>query len=159
MVVDLPKHNLEPGQLVLTTVRSHDQFNTTIYAWNDVYRGIHNGRRVLMMNPEDMRERGLIAGDIINITSHFNGQKRYAKRFVAIPYRLSKGDCAGYFPELNVLLPVGSVAAKSNQPAAKRTVITVERTNERGLSLQTPWADRLVPGSFGSVSTVQEPHR
>jgi len=159
MVVDLPKHNLERGQLVLTTVRSHDQFNTTIYAWNDVYRGIHNGRRVLMMNPEDMRERGLVAGDIINITSHFNGQKRYAKRFVAVPYRLSKGDCAGYFPELNVLLPVGSVAAKSNQPAAKRTVITVERTNERGLSLQAPWADRLVPGSFGSVSTLQESHR
>ena len=152
-VVDLPQHNLEPGQLVLTTIRSHDQFNTTIYAWNDVYRGIHNGRRVLMMNPEDMRERGLVAGDIIHITSHFNGQERCAKRFVAVPYRLSKGDCAGYFPELNVLLPVGNVAAKSNQPAAKRTVITVERANERGLALQTPWADRLVPGSFGSVST------
>jgi anaerobic selenocysteine-containing dehydrogenase len=147
-VVDLPRRQLKPGQLALTTVRSHDQFNTTIYAWNDVYRGIHNGRRVLMMNTEDMAERGIIAGDIINITSHFKDQKRYAKRFVAVPYRLSRGDCAGYFPELNVLLAVGSVADKSHQPAAKNIVITVERTGEAGLSLKTPWYDRLVPGSF-----------
>ncbi len=147
-VVDLPKHKLEPGQLVVTTVRSHDQFNTTIYAWNDVYRGIHNGRRVLMMNTEDMAERGIVAGDIIDITSHFQGQKRYAKRFVAVPYRLSKGDCAGYFPELNVLLPINSVADKSHQPAAKHITITVERTGEPGLSLKTPWYERLVPGSF-----------
>jgi molybdopterin-dependent oxidoreductase alpha subunit len=147
-VIDLPRRQLEPGQLALTTVRSHDQFNTTIYAWNDVYRGIHNGRRVLMMNTEDMAERGIIAGDIINITSHFKDQKRYAKRFVAVPYRLSRGDCAGYFPELNVLLAVGSVADKSHQPAAKNIVITVERTGEAGLSLKTPWYDRLVPGSF-----------
>jgi molybdopterin-dependent oxidoreductase alpha subunit len=147
-VIDLPKRQLEPGQLALTTVRSHDQFNTTIYAWNDVYRGIHNGRRVLMMNTEDMAERGIVAGDIIDITSHFKDQKRYAKRFVAVPYRLSRGDCAGYFPELNVLLAVGSVADKSHQPAAKNIVITVERTGEKGLSLKTPWYDRLVPGSF-----------
>jgi anaerobic selenocysteine-containing dehydrogenase len=147
-VVDLPKRELEPGQLVLTTVRSHDQFNTTVYAWNDVYRGIHNGRRVLLMNTEDMADRGLKAGDVINITSHFKGQKRYAKRFVAVPYRLLKGDCAGYFPELNVLLPIGSVAEKSNQPAAKHIVISVERTEEKSLPLTTPWFERLVPGSF-----------
>lgn len=147
-VVDLPQRKLEPGQLVVTTVRSHDQFNTTIYAWNDVYRGIHNGRRILMMNTEDMAERGIVAGDIINITSHFQGQKRYGKRFVAVPYRLCRGDCAGYFPELNVLLPINSVAEKSHQPAAKRIVITVERTAEPGLSLKTPWYERLVPGSF-----------
>ena len=65
MVIDRPHHELEPGQLVVTTVRSHDQFNTTIYAWNDVYRGIHNERRVLMMNPDDMAERGLVAGDVM----------------------------------------------------------------------------------------------
>jgi molybdopterin-dependent oxidoreductase alpha subunit len=147
-VVDLPQHDIQPGQLVVTTVRSHDQFNTTIYAWNDVYRGIHNGRRILMMNPDDMAERGLKAGDIINITSHFKGQKRLGKRFVAIPYRLSRGDCAGYFPELNVLLPISSVADKSHQPAAKHIVITVERSDEPGLSLQAPWYERLVPGSF-----------
>jgi molybdopterin-dependent oxidoreductase alpha subunit len=147
-VVDLPKREVEPGQLVLTTVRSHDQFNTTIYAWNDVYRGIHNARRVLMMNTDDMAERGLKAGDVINITSHFKGQNRHAKRFVVVPYRLSRGDCAGYFPELNVLLPIGSVAEKSNQPTAKYIVISVERTSEPAKSLRTPWSDRLVPGSF-----------
>jgi molybdopterin-dependent oxidoreductase alpha subunit len=147
-VVELPKHDLKPGQLVVTTVRSHDQFNTTVYAWNDVYRGIHNERRVLMMNTEDMRDRGLKAGDIINITSYFKDQSRYAKRFVVVPYRLSKGDCAGYFPELNVLLPIGSVAEKSNQPAAKHITITVEKSDEPGMPLHTPWYDRLVPGSF-----------
>ena len=147
-VVDLPQRKLEPGQLVVTTVRSHDQFNTTIYAWNDHYRGIHNGRRILMMNTEDMAERGIVAGDIIDITSHYEGQKRCGKRFVAVPYRLCRGDCAGYFPELNVLLPINSIADKSHQPAAKSIVITVERTGETGLSLQAPWTDRLVPGSF-----------
>ena len=148
MVIDRPNHTLEPGQLVVTTVRSHDQFNTTVYAWNDVYRGIHNERRVLMMNTEDMAERGLVAGDVINIIGHFKGQTRCAKRFRAVPYRLLRGDCCGYFPELNVLLPIGSVADKSHQPAAKRIVITVEKTNEDVRPLQVPWYDRLVPGSF-----------
>ncbi len=148
MVLDLPRRQLEPGQLVVTTVRSHDQFNTTVYAWNDVYRGIHNERRVLMMNTDDMAERGLAAGDVVNITSHFHGQQRYAKRFIVVPYRLSRGDCAGYFPELNVLLPIGSVASKSNQPAGKHIVITVEKTDEPRKNVSTPWYDRLVPGSF-----------
>jgi molybdopterin-dependent oxidoreductase alpha subunit len=147
-VLELPRRKLEPGQLVVTTVRSHDQFNTTVYAWNDVYRGIHNERRVLMMNTDDMAERGLVAGDIINIIGHFNDQKRYAKRFVVVPYRLARGDCAGYFPELNVLLPIGSVASKSNQPAAKHIVISVEKTNEPRKPVSTPWYERLVPGSF-----------
>ncbi len=147
-VIDLPRRQLEPGQLVVTTVRSHDQFNTTVYAWNDIYRGIHNERRVLMMNTDDMAERGLVAGDVINITSHFNGQQRYAKRFIVVPYRLCRGDCAGYFPELNVLLPIGSVASKSNQPAAKHIVISVEKTDEPRKPVSTPWYDRLVPGSF-----------
>jgi molybdopterin-dependent oxidoreductase alpha subunit len=147
-VVDLPRRQVEPGQLVVTTVRSHDQFNTTVYAWNDIYRGIHNERRVLMMNTDDMAERGLVAGDVVNITSHFHGQQRYAKRFIVVPYRLCRGDCAGYFPELNVLLPIGSVAAKSNQPAAKHIVISVEKTDEPRKPVSTPWYERLVPGSF-----------
>ena len=148
MVLDLPRRKLAPGQLVVTTVRSHDQFNTTVYAWNDVYRGIHNERRVLMMNTEDMAERGLVAGDVVNPTSYFKDQQRYAKRFIVVPYRLLRGDCAGYFPELNVLLPIGSVASKSNQPAGKHIVITVEKTDEPRKPVETPWYDRLVPGSF-----------
>ncbi|HEY3754691.1 MAG TPA: FdhF/YdeP family oxidoreductase [Opitutaceae bacterium] len=148
MVIALPRRRLEPGQMVATTVRSHDQFNTTVYAWNDVYRGIHNERRVLMMNPDDMAERGLAAGDVIDITSHFQGEKRLAERFVVVPYRLHRGDCAGYFPELNVLLPIGSVAEKSNQPAAKSIVISVVKTDEPRRNVRTPWLERLVPGSF-----------
>ena len=147
-VIDLPQHEVGPGQLVLTTVRSHDQFNTTVYAWDDIYRGIHNERRVLMMNPDDMQERGLVAGDIVHITSHFRGQQRYAKRFIAVPYRLCRGNCCGYFPELNVLLPINSVADKSHQPAAKHITISVEKANEPGKALQVPWIERLAPGSF-----------
>jgi molybdopterin-dependent oxidoreductase alpha subunit len=151
-VIDLPRRKLEPGQLVVTTVRSHDQFNTTVYAWDDHYRGIHNERRVLMMNTDDMAERGLVAGDVINITSHFNGQRRFAKRFIAVPYRISRGDCCGYFPELNVLLAVGSIADKSGQPAAKHIVITVEKAGEPRKPVETPWIDRLQPGSFTTTA-------
>jgi molybdopterin-dependent oxidoreductase alpha subunit len=147
-VVELPEHKLEPGQLVLTTVRSHDQFNTTIYSWNDVYRGVHNERRILFMNTDDMRERGLVEGDIVNLTSHFKGQKRYAQRFVVVPYRLPRGNTAGYFPEMNVLLPINSVADKSNQPTAKYIVITADKANEPRVPLEATWADRLIPGSF-----------
>ncbi len=145
---DLPVHDLEPGQLVATTVRSHDQFNTTIYAWNDVYRGVHNERRVLFMNPQDMRERDLMEGDIINITGHYKGQKRLAKRFIVVPYKLLPGNCAGYFPELNVLLPICSTADKSNQPTAKYIVISVENAGEVRLPVQAPWKDDLMPASL-----------
>jgi len=147
-VVDLPVHELEPGQLVLTTVRSHDQFNSTIYAWNDVYRGIHNERRVLFMNPRDMAARDLVEGDVVSITGHYKGQKRYAKRFVAVPYKLLEGNCAGYFPELNVLLPICSTAEKSNQPTGKYIVITVEKSGEPRLPVQASWKDRLAPASL-----------
>ena len=147
-VVDLPVHELEPGQLVLTTVRSHDQFNSTIYAWNDVYRGVHNERRVLFMNPRDMAARDLVEGDVVSITGHYKGQKRYAKRFVAVPYNLLEGNCAGYFPELNVLLPICSTAEKSNQPTGKYIVITVEKSGEPRLPVQASWKDRLAPASL-----------
>ena len=149
-VVEVPEHHLEPGQLVLTTVRSHDQFNTTVYAWNDIYRGIHNERRILLMNTEDMRERGLIEGDLLNIQSHFEGQTRYAQRFVAVPYKLQKGNTAGYFPELNVLQPINSNAGRSNQPTSKYIVITVAKANEPRQTIHAPWRDKLIPASLAN---------
>lgn len=122
---ELEKHHLEPDQLVLMTVRSHDQFNTTIYEYNDRYRGIHGERRVLFMNEQDMADRGIKAKDLIDITSHFEGEKRTVEKFVAVPYDIPKGNVSAYFPEANPLVPVSSVAKTSNTPTSKYVVVTV----------------------------------
>ena len=123
----LPRAELAPGQLMLTTVRSHDQFNTTIYGLNDRYRGIHGGRRVLFMNAADIRERGLDDGSVVDITSHFDGERREARRFRVVEYDIPRGCAAAYFPEANVLVAAGSVAEKSNTPASKSIVVSVAR--------------------------------
>jgi molybdopterin-dependent oxidoreductase alpha subunit len=124
----LPQLQLGPGQLLLTTVRSHDQFNTTIYGLDDRYRGIRGGRRVLFMNADDVRERGLGDGTVVDITSHHEGERRLARRFRIVEYDVPRGCAAAYFPEANVLVAAGSVAEKSNTPASKSIVVSVERT-------------------------------
>ena len=124
----LDKYRIEPDQLVLMTVRSHDQFNTTIYEYNDRYRGIHNERRVLFMNPADMAARGIKAKDLIDITSHFEGEQRTVEKFVAVPYDIPKGNVSAYFPEANPLVPITSVAKVSNTPTSKYVVVTVVPT-------------------------------
>ncbi|MFL5616399.1 MAG: FdhF/YdeP family oxidoreductase [Gemmatimonadaceae bacterium] len=124
----LPMLTLAPGQLMLTTVRAHDQFNTTVYAPNDRYRGVHNGRRVVFMHPEDMRERGLTAEVAVDITSHHAGTERHARRFRVVPYDVPRGCAAAYFPEANVLVPHDHVATGSNTPASKAIVVTVARS-------------------------------
>jgi molybdopterin-dependent oxidoreductase alpha subunit len=123
----LPDHRLEPGQLVMTTIRTHDQFNTTVYGLDDRYRGIHNERRVIFLNADDMRDRGLAAGDVVDLTSHFQGQSRTARRFLVVPYDIPRGCAASYFPETNVLVPIESVAKTSNTPTSKYVVISVTR--------------------------------
>ncbi|MBC8084772.1 MAG: FdhF/YdeP family oxidoreductase, partial [Hymenobacter sp.] len=122
---ELEKHVLEPGQLVMGSVRCHDQFNITIYEYSDRYRGVFNERRVLFMNREDMADRGLKAQDLIDITSHYQGQRRTVEKFVAVPYDIPKGNAVGYFPEVNPLVPIASVAKVSNQPTSKSVVVTV----------------------------------
>ena len=117
---------LEPGQLLLQTFRSHDQFNTTVYGNNDRYRGIHNERRVIFMNAEDMAERGIIAEQPIDITSHFEGETRIAELFLAIPYDTPRGCAAAYYPEANVLVPLGARADISQTPISKSVIITVK---------------------------------
>jgi len=124
---ELEKYTLEPGQLVLMTVRSHDQFNTTIYEYNDRYRGIHNERRVLFMNAKDMADRGLKAKDLIDITSHYEGEQRKVEKFVTVPYDIPRGNVSAYFPEANPLVPITSVAKVSNTPTSKYVVVTVEK--------------------------------
>jgi anaerobic selenocysteine-containing dehydrogenase len=124
-VCPIPKHNLKPDEFLLTTIRSHDQFNSTIYGLNDRYRGVFDGRRVLFLNPLDMEARNLRAGQIVDIYSHFEGEVRKAPRFAIVPYSIALRSAAAYYPETNVLIPICSVAAKSNQPASKCIRITL----------------------------------
>jgi len=124
----LPDHSLEPGELVMMTIRSHDQFNTTIYDLDDYYRGILSERRVVLMNPEDIQDRGLQERDVVDLIGTWKGQTRVARRFIVIPYNILKSNCATYFPEANVLVPVDSVAEKSNTPTSKYVVISVSKS-------------------------------
>ncbi len=114
-----------PGEFALMTMRSHDQFNTTIYGLDDRYRGIFNGRRVLFMNPADVEASGFVAGQPVDITSHFADRTRHAARFLVVPYAIPRGCVATYYPEGNVLVPITSVAEKSNQPTFKSVRVTL----------------------------------
>jgi anaerobic selenocysteine-containing dehydrogenase len=126
----LEKLEVAPGRLLLTTIRSHDQFNTTIYGNTDRYRGVEGGRRVIFMNQSDIGELGLAAGNVVDITSHFDDGERYAKRFVVVPYAIPAGCAAAYFPEANPLVPLGNYAKRSGTPASKSIVISLKATGE-----------------------------
>jgi molybdopterin-dependent oxidoreductase alpha subunit len=115
-----------PGEYVMTTIRTHDQFNTTIYGLDDRYRGIFGGRRVVFMNEEDMRAAGLQQGQFVDLANRAAGVERVARAFMVAPYRIPRGCVATYFPEANVLVPVDSVAAKSNTPTSKFVMVTIE---------------------------------
>jgi molybdopterin-dependent oxidoreductase alpha subunit len=119
IVAPISQHELAPDQFLMMTIRSHDQFNTTIYGLHDRYRGVHGGRRVLFMNRDDAAERGWTAGVRVDITSHFGDERRVARSFQVVPYAIPRRCVAAYFPEANVLVPVGSVAERSNTPTSK----------------------------------------
>lgn len=121
----LPQIKLEPNQFLMMTIRSHDQFNTTIYGLDDRYRGIHNGRRVVFLNSDDIKSAGLQEGERVDLISHFEGEERIARNFVVVPYSIPRRCAATYFPETNVLVPLQSVADKSNTPASKSVVISI----------------------------------
>lgn len=114
-------------QLVMMTIRTHDQFNTTVYGLHDRYRGIHGERRIILMNQRDMADRHLKANDIVDLVSHFRCETRRANRFLVVPYDIPAGNCATFFPETNVLVPLDSVAAVSHTPTSKMIIITIER--------------------------------
>jgi molybdopterin-dependent oxidoreductase alpha subunit len=122
----IPEPDLAGGKLLLTTLRSHDQFNTTIYGEHDRYRGIAHGRRVVFLNPDEIHERGLRADQWVDLISHYAEERRRAARFKVVPYPIPRGCAAAYFPETNVLVPVHSVADGSNQPTSKSVPITLE---------------------------------
>jgi molybdopterin-dependent oxidoreductase alpha subunit len=121
-----PDLALPPGRLRLMTLRSHDQYNTTIYGLDDRYRGVRGERRVVFMNAADMAALGLAARQVVDLISEWDGEERRAARFIAVPFDLPRGNAASYFPEANALVPLGSVADKSNTPTSKSIVIRVE---------------------------------
>ena len=128
----IPDIRLAPDQLLMMTIRSHDQYNTTIYGLDDRYRGIKSGRRVVFMNERDMEERHLAKGDPVDIISHHKGRTRTAPQFVVVPYPIPRTCTATYFPEANVLIPIDSVADKSNTPTSKSIVVTIHPTTHTG---------------------------
>ena len=122
----LPNVDVGDGNLVMMTIRSHDQYNTTIYGSSDRYRGIKNGRRIILLNADDMAVRGIKNRQKVDITSHWHGEERLATEFYAIEYDIPKGCSATYFPEANVLVPLNSTAHKSNTPTSKFIEISIE---------------------------------
>lgn len=122
----LPEYSTPKTPFTLMTIRSHDQFNTSVYSFNDRYRGIANSREVVMMHPEDMQEYGCKSGDLVKLTSHFEGEQRVLEGFQVIPYAISKGCLAVYFPEGNVLIALGNRSEESHCPASKYVEVHVE---------------------------------
>ncbi len=119
-------------RLLLMTIRSHDQYNTTIYGLDDRYRGVKNERRVVFLNEEDMRELGIEKEQPVDLTSHFRGEKRVAPLFLALPYDIPRGSAAAYFPETNVLVPIDSTAEISQTPTSKAIEITISPAQPAG---------------------------
>lgn len=119
------------GRLLLQTLRSHDQYNTTIYGLDDRYRGIHNGRRVVLVNPEDARELGLADGAYTDLVGEWSdGRERRAPRFRVVHYPTARGSAAAYYPETNVLVPLDSTADVSNTPTSKSVVVRFEPSEQ-----------------------------
>lgn len=124
----LPDLTLPPGQLRLMTLRSHDQFNTTVYELDDRYRGVVGTRQVVFLNSDDLADRGLADGDLLEVESHFeDGRRRVVREFQAVAYDIPRGCAAGYFPELNPLVAAGSFAERSRTPTSKFIPATVRR--------------------------------
>lgn len=127
--VPLPQVAPKEGKFILMTIRSHDQFNTTIYGLDDRYRGVLNERRILFIHPDDAKEEGLAHGDIVDIHGHYNGELRKAEKFIVKPYSIARGCLATYFPEANSLVPLKSVARESNTPASKFVEVSLKKVD------------------------------
>jgi molybdopterin-dependent oxidoreductase alpha subunit len=128
-VNDLTVLRIPAGALLLQTVRSHDQYNTTIYGLDDRYRGVRQGRRVVFVHPDDIRELGLKDAQSVDLTSEWaDGVVRRADAFRIVSYPTARGCAAAYFPETNVLVPLDSTADTSNTPTSKSIVVRLEPT-------------------------------
>jgi formate dehydrogenase major subunit len=127
-VLDVPR-----GRFLLQTMRSHDQFNTTIYGLDDRYRGVKGGRRVVFVNPDDLRDLGMVEGATVDLVSEWrDGVERHARSFRVVPYDQPRGCVAAYYPEANPLVPLDSTAEASNQPVYKSIVVRLDRPGDEG---------------------------
>ncbi len=118
---------LAQDEYMMMTIRSHDQFNTTIYGLHDRYRGVYNERRVIFMNEADMKREALASGDLVDLYNYFEGVERVAKKFIVVPFNIPERCTATYFPETNVLVPINSTADKSNTPTSKMVILNIRR--------------------------------
>lgn len=123
--------DLEDNQLLLTTVRAHDQYNTISYGLDDRYRGVRGGRRVIFINDADLKKRGLRDGDIVDVVSVYDGKERRAPEFRLVSYNIAKDCIGGYFPELNILVPLEQRAKGSETPVSKSLIVHLEPTGRR----------------------------
>jgi len=126
-ITRLPELKLADDEYMMMTIRSHDQFNTTIYGLEDRYRGIHNERRVIFMNTKDITKAGFKAGDKVDLYNFHGGKERVARLFVIVAYNIPERNTATYYPETNVLVPIDCVAKKSNTPTSKLVVIKIRK--------------------------------
>ena len=122
----MPIRSIKENRFILMTVRSHDQYNTTIYGMDDRYRGVYNSRRVVMMNRLDMADLDINEKEEVQITSHFLERKIVSDNWKVVPYEIPRGNLAAYFPEANVLVPLESVAKGSNTPTSKWIEVSVK---------------------------------
>lgn len=123
------RFGISDDHLILQSIRSHDQYNTTIYGFNDRYRGVRGTRKVIFMNPADIQGFGLHAGEKVDITSVWNdGIPRLVRGFTIVPYDISRGEAAAYYPEVNPLVPLSSIEPISMTPAFKYIVVNVQRS-------------------------------
>ncbi len=123
----LPEYTLRDDEFLLMTIRSHDQYNTTIYGMHDRYRGIRNGRYVVFVNPDDMKKFGLQQGDKVDLVSRYDGVERRAKGFTVVPYQIPRQNLAAYFPEANAVVPHNHVARGSHTPISKSVIVRLQK--------------------------------
>ncbi|MBE7178359.1 MAG: FdhF/YdeP family oxidoreductase [Mucilaginibacter polytrichastri] len=125
---------LGEAEFRMTTIRSHDQYNTTLYGLDDRYRGIDGERRVVLMNEDDMARAGFVKGEKVDLFNHHGGIERVARLFLIVPYDIPDGCIATYYPETNVLVPIDSVAEKSNTPTSKMVMVSIKKHLQKELA-------------------------
>ncbi|MBW8686920.1 FdhF/YdeP family oxidoreductase [Chitinophaga sp. B61] len=129
-VATVIEQQLAADEYMMMTIRSHDQFNTTIYGLDDRYRGIYQERRVILMNAKDIKAAGLRDNDVVDLINTYEGVERIVHRFLVIAYNIPEKCTATYFPEANALVPLNSVADKSNTPTSKLVIIKIRKSSE-----------------------------
>ncbi len=145
------------GRLLLQTLRSHDQFNTTIYGLDDRYRGVSGGRRVVFVHPDDIAHLGFAAGDVVDLVSEWtDGSERTAPAFRIVPYDQPRGCAAAYYPETNPLVPLDHVAEGSNCPASKSVIIRLVTPGGRAAGVAAASDAGTVTGGDNGDSTKRK---